>query len=135
LTGRRDKEILANNCTAKEVNMRRGRVFALILVVLLMTACRAAAIPDGPSFRIQVTGTKGVHFTGSCSYVVSSGYGDKKTRDIKGTVPADYVIVGTLDSCILSNDTDSGLLAVTIVDKNGNVLAQKSGLVISIFGN
>jgi len=99
-----------------------------------MTGC-AAKTSDGPSFRIQVTGTKGVSFTGSCSYVVTSGYGDKKTRGIKGTVPADYVIAGTLDSCILSNDTNSGTLAVTIVDKNGNILGQSSGLLVTIFAN
>lgn len=101
--------------------MRRSLAIVLVLMVLIAGA-GCARTSDGPSFRIQVTGTKGVKFSGSCTYTVYGGYGDQKTRDLSGTVPKDFVINGTIHDCMLSNGGDSGWLRMTIVDKSGAVL-------------
>jgi hypothetical protein len=141
LTGRRDKDILANKCAAKEANMRRGRVFALILVVLLLTSiggCSspAVSIPEEPApiaapvedvhdFIIEVTGNKGNKFSGS--YMTMMADGSSTSHSVEGVVPATYktpetdamfvkyTTRGVIVSCFFQQQGDIGCLIVTIL--------------------
>jgi hypothetical protein len=140
LTGGKDKDILANRCTAKEANMHRGRLFALILVVLLLasiTGCSSSAvsIPEEPAPPVPVvpaestfvitvtgmsnskdlkslTGSDSVKFAGS--YLTLTAGGSSTSQSVEGTVPAIYGTTGTMVSCEFQNMGEYGWLDVTI---------------------
>jgi hypothetical protein len=140
LTGRRDNDILANNCTAKEANMQRGRVFALILVVVLLTSIAgcsspAVSIPEEPAPPVPVvpaeftfvitvtgmskskdlkslTGSDSVKFSGN--YMTMTASGSSTSQTVEGTVPATYETTGSIVSCEFQNMGEYGWLDVTV---------------------
>ena len=130
--------------------MHRGRVFALILVVLLLTSvvgCSSPAvrIPEEPAtiaapivpaestFVITVTGmskSKDLKYlTGSDSVKFSGNYmtltasGSSTSQSVEGTVPATYKTTGSIVSCEFQNQGEYGWLDVTIT-KDGAWVAQ-----------
>jgi hypothetical protein len=131
--------------------MHRGRVFALILVVLLLTfiagcASPAVSIPEEPApiaapvvtdstWVITVTGmtknkdlkyltgSDSVKFTGN--YLTITAGGSSTSQSVEGTVPATYTVTGTMVSCEFQNAGKYGWLDVTIT-KNGAWAAQST---------
>jgi hypothetical protein len=130
--------------------MYRGRVFALILVILLL-ACLAGcsspavSIPEEPApiaapvedvhdFVIEVTGNKGNKFSGSYMTVMADG--SSTSHSVEGIVPADYVVIGTVPtvkyttrgsivSCFFQQKGEIGALIV-IISKDGYQVAMES---------
>lgn len=130
--------------------MRRGRVFALILVVLLLTSIAgcsspAVSIPEEPApiaapvedvhdFVIEVTGNKGNKFSGSYMTVMADG--SSTSHSVDGVVAADYVVIGTMPavkyttrgsivSCFFQQKGEIGALIV-IIFKDGYQVAMES---------
>ena len=120
--------------------MHRGRVFALILVVLLLTSivgCSgpAVSIPEEPApiavpvedvhdFVIEVTGNKGNKFSGN--YMTMMADGSSTSHTVEGVVPADFVAHndmpsvkyttrGSIVSCFFQQQGETGKLIVIVL--------------------
>jgi len=130
--------------------VHRGRVFALILVVLLMTSivgCSspAVSVPEEPApiaapvedvhdFVIEVTGNKGNKFSGNYMTVMADG--SSTSHSVDGVVLANYVVAGTMPtvkyttrgsivSCFFQQKGEIGALIV-IISKDGYQVAMES---------
>jgi len=130
--------------------MHRGRVFAVILVVLLLTSIAgcstpAVSIPEEPApiaapvedvhdFVIEVSGNKGNKFSGN--YMTLMADGSSTSHTVEGVVPADFVAHndmpsvkyttrGSIVSCFFQQKGEIGALIV-IISKDGYQVAMES---------
>lgn len=124
--------------------MHRGRVFALILVVLLLASIAgcsspAASVPEEPApivapvapvedvhdFTIEIAGIKGQKFSGTYMTVMADG--SSTSHSVEGIVPADhkapqtdamlvkYTTRGEMVSCVFQLQEEIGCLIVIVL--------------------
>jgi hypothetical protein len=97
--------------------MKKIICLALITVILLLMGC-GSSLSDS-DYKIKVSGTSGLEFSGS--YMVVKAGGESTSKSVDGTVPAEYSVTGDIVSVSFQKQTDTGTLKVEI-SKDGKVL-------------
>lgn len=92
-------------------------------VVALLSAVVLAGLfsPDESRLTVQIDGTKGLPFIGSCE--IMSG-GGMSTRDAAGHVPLSFSVTAALVSCEIQKQHEGGTLRIVIKRDDGSIVAK-----------
>ena len=92
-------------------------IFGMAFIAMISTlGCKTNSGNHTNNYFIDVTGTKDLKFSGSCSVMSGSGIPQKDT--LNGKVPTQYSYIGDKISCSFQKHEDSGELKISI-KKNG----------------
>jgi len=91
----------------------------MIRILLVALVLLAGCVTDS-DFRIEVTGTPGLEFSGH--YGLATADGQYTSKSVDGTVPATYTMRGHIVSGLFQKTTEDGTLRVEIF-KNGRSVA------------
>ena len=102
----------------KSIKIMLLAVFIIALLAITLSGC--AGIGDS-DFKIRVTGSDGLIFSGS--YLITTSAGNSVSKSVDGIVPAEYVVRGNIVSVAFQKRYEGGILKVEIL-KNDKVVSQ-----------
>lgn len=90
----------------------------------MLAACAACGPLQDETYLVEVSGTKGVPFSGTC--MVIGARGTSSNMDAAGAVPRAFQAKGIMVSCSVQNQRERGTLALTIKRARGQVVASST---------
>jgi hypothetical protein len=91
------------------------------LAALLVLLSHQRVVAD--DFVVEIGGTEGTHFGGTCLLVVGNGYSRRETN---GTVPLRLEFSADVISCAIQRQAASGDLHIIIRSAAGRLVAQSA---------
>jgi hypothetical protein len=95
----------------------------MVAVLLALPASHRLAIAD--DFVVEIGGTEGTPFGGTCLLVVGNGYSRHETS---GTVPFRVELSADVISCAIQRKAASGDLRIVIKSTAGRFVSQSAGV-------
>ncbi|MGE0095976.1 MAG: hypothetical protein AB7M05_03015 [Alphaproteobacteria bacterium] len=100
--------------------MKRGFILVAIAFVAFLVVLGYESSDN--QYSIDVTGTNGIAFTGSC---MTTTVGSSYSQDASGLVPASFETSGTIVSCGVQKQGEEGMLRLRI-RRDGKTIAEGS---------
>jgi hypothetical protein len=101
--------------------MSVGRILSVATLLTLLLRCEPGIAAD---FVVEIGGTEGIPFGGTCLLVTGNSYVKRETI---GTTPLTLEFTADVISCAIQKRAGSGDLTILIRDTGGRVVAKSTG--------